>query len=395
MTNRVLLHELGVRRDREEWIVGRISTGDFVALPEVGMRALQLLQSGLPIADAQSRLRQETGRTLDIDSFVRGLAEAGLVAAIDGNPVPAVAPPRPTLPWIRPVSVRWTLSPVLHICVAAVIAIGTIILVRQPSLLPNWRAILWSPSGAAVLFTQITVGWLMLLIHELAHLVTARAAGVPGRIAFGTRLQFLVVQTDVSGIWLAPRRVRLTVYLSGIAVDCALCAVCVMLSLLTGPHSVYSIVLLTGIAMLATQAFVFMRTDLYFLLQDLTGCRNMYSDAIAYVRRGLARLMGRPRPGPITEVSRRERRWLTIYGIVLVGGTIACLGVFVTITLPVTATLVVRSVRALTSSHRLAAVVDAAAVLAILTTSQLLWLRAWWRRHGHRFHRRSRSDARL
>nr|WP_199835730.1 MULTISPECIES: hypothetical protein [unclassified Streptomyces] len=37
----------------------------------------------------------------------------------------------------------------------------------------------------------------------------------------GTRLQFLVVQTDISGIELAPRRHRLTAYLAGIATNLA------------------------------------------------------------------------------------------------------------------------------------------------------------------------------
>ncbi|WP_328709548.1 PqqD family protein [Microbispora hainanensis] len=110
MTSRVVLRELGVRPDRGEWIVGRVSTGDFVALPEVGMRVLRLLGDGLPVEDIQTRLRQETGAKLDIDSFVRHLADAGLVAAIDGRPVPAPDPPRPTFPWLRPGSVRWTLN---------------------------------------------------------------------------------------------------------------------------------------------------------------------------------------------------------------------------------------------------------------------------------------------
>ncbi|GAA0414148.1 hypothetical protein GCM10009530_78360 [Microbispora corallina] len=387
-----MLHELGVRMDRGEWIVGRVSTGDFVALPDVGMRALRLLQDGLPTGETQRRLRQETGCKLDIDSFVRQLADAGLVAAVDGRPVPTPDPPRPTFPRLRPESVRWTLHPALHVCVVALIAVGVILLVRQPALLPDWRALLWSPSGAAVLFTRIAIGWLMLFIHEMAHLVTARAAGVPGRVTFGTRLQFLAVQTDVSAIWLAPRRVRLTVYLSGMAVDIALCAICVILSVLTGPHPAYSIALLTGMVVLATQACVFMRTDLYFVLQDLTGCRNMYGDVIAYARHGLTRLLGRRRPGPIPQVSRRERRWLVVYAMVLVGGTIACLGVFATITLPVTVTLVVRSAQTLISPSGPSETLDAVVVLTILATTQILWLRAWWRRHGRRLRRRT-GDA--
>jgi hypothetical protein len=45
-------------------------------------------------------------------------------------------------------------------------------------------------------------------VHELAHLAAARSLGVPARIGLSTRLFYLVAQTDVSGIWAAPRRAR-------------------------------------------------------------------------------------------------------------------------------------------------------------------------------------------
>ncbi len=45
------------------------------------------------------------------------------------------------------------------------------------------------------------IGWVLIALHELGHLATARAAGAPARISLGTRLQFLVAQTDVSGVW--------------------------------------------------------------------------------------------------------------------------------------------------------------------------------------------------
>ncbi|MEV4621416.1 hypothetical protein AB0J74_22245 [Asanoa sp. NPDC049573] len=43
------------------------------------------------------------------------------------------------------------------------------------------------------------------------------------------------------------------------------------------------------------QFLLFMRTDLYFVLQDLTGSRNLYGDGGAYVRWWAP---GRERPTP-------------------------------------------------------------------------------------------------
>jgi len=42
--NQVSLHPLGIRRDGDEWIVGRVATGDFVSVPFEGLRAIELLR---------------------------------------------------------------------------------------------------------------------------------------------------------------------------------------------------------------------------------------------------------------------------------------------------------------------------------------------------------------
>ena len=90
-----------------------------------------------------------------------------------------------------------------------------------------------------------------------------------------------------------------------------------------------SLVALTSLGMLATQFLVFMRTDVYFLLQDLSGCRNMYGDASAYARHLALRLLRRPSPDPLTVL---ERRALRTYAVLLVAGTAACLGVAFAVT---------------------------------------------------------------
>lgn len=64
-------------------------------------------------------------------------------------------------------------------------------------------------------------------------------------------------------------------------------------------HRAALIVTTTVAITLTIQAMAFMRTDIYFLIQDLTGCRTLYADATAHARHQAARAagphLGRPR----------------------------------------------------------------------------------------------------
>ncbi|MEU6424815.1 hypothetical protein ABZ860_02880 [Microbispora sp. NPDC046973] len=387
----VRLRDLAFRQDGAQWIVGRPDGDAFVAVPYEGMRAIRLLSAGATVEETERRLRAETGADLDVRGFVRALGELGFLEE-PGGPAAAPAAP-PTFPWLRPGHVRWTLHPLLHLLVAGLIAAGIATAVMRRETLPGWRDLLWSERGTLVLASQIAVGWALIFLHEMAHLATARAAGVPGRIRLGTRLQFLAVQTEVSGVWLAARRVRLTVYLAGMATDAAACSAALLLTAAFGRHPGLSLVALTSLGMLATQFLVFMRTDVYFLLQDLTGCRNMYGDASAYARHLVLRLLRRPSPDPLAGLPRRERRALRAYALLLVAGTAACLGVAFAVTVPATMTLLCRAVGALAVPAGPLAELDAVAVLLSAVAFQVLWARAWWRRHGPRVRRALRRGA--
>ncbi|WP_282701814.1 hypothetical protein [Streptomyces sp. CC219B] len=384
---RVLLHDLAVRRDRDEWIVGRMATRTFVALPQTGARAVELLGEGRSVARTEQTLREETGEEFEIADFVRDLTALGFVARIGDRPVPDAEPPRASLPWLRPRHVRFALHPVLPLLVGALLTAAVVALFHRPDLLPGYRDMLWSPHGSLVLAGGAAAGWTLLLAHELAHLVTARAVGVPARMSLGTRLQFLVMQTDISGIELAPRRHRLTAYLAGIALNLSVASCLVLVLALTDPgptaHRLLAAALLLTLLPVPFQFMVFTRTDLYFVLQDLTGCRNLYGDGLAYARH-LFRRVTRPRRtagagDPSAGLPPHERRAVRLYSVVLVAGTAACLTFMAAVTLPLDIALLVRAARSLGPDHSLTANADAAAVLIALGGVNALWLRTWWR----------------
>ncbi|MFE0673952.1 hypothetical protein [Streptomyces sp. NPDC058867] len=386
-STRVELHELAVRRDRDEWIVGRAATRTFVALPATGARAVELLGQGRSVAATERELRAETGEEFGIAEFVGDLTALGFVARIGERPVPEAEPPRASLPRLRPHHVRWSLHPALPVLVLLLLASAVAVLIRRPELVPHYRDLLWSPHGSLVLVGGAAAGWVLLLAHELAHLVTARATGVPGRMRLGTRLQFLVMQTDISGIELAPRRHRLTAYLSGIALNLTV-ASCLVLALAvtdTGStaHRLLAAALLLALLPLPFQCLLFTRTDLYFVLQDLTGCRDLYGDGLAHARYVFRRTVRWPRPARTADPSLRlpphERRAVRVYSTVLVTGTAACLAFMAAVTLPADLVLLVRAARGLGPEHGLAGNADAVAVLVVLGGINVLWLVTWLR----------------
>jgi hypothetical protein len=246
-----------------------------------------------------------------------------------------------------------------------------------------------------VLATQVVIGWTLILVHEAAHLITARAAGVPGHVGFGTRLQFLVAQTNVTGIWAAPRRHRIAVYTAGMRADLAIGALALLAStrLAPGgvPHRLALVVAVLAATGLAVQLLIFMRTDVYFIVQDLTRSRNLYGDSAAYTRYLGRRLVPRGRAAletsPLDGLEARERRVVKGYTTLLVTGTGVCLGYAAIVLVPFGIGLLHGAVVAVASA-RPEAVLDGLVVLTVQGALLTIWSRAWWARHGHRLRRR-------
>lgn len=379
--SRIRLRALNQRRESDGWVIGRPETGDFIAVPDVAHRVIALLDAGRTIDEVTAALRAETGTRFAVADFVARLDELGFIACVDDVArADSVARRRPSLPWLRPRHVSWLLhrfAPVVPGCFAAA---AVAMLVLHPALAPGFRALVWNRHAGLVLVVNAAIGWLLICLHELAHLATARAAGAPSRITLSTRLQFLVAQTDVSGVWAAPRRSRVTVYLAGMAADLCVAGTCLLILGLAGPHGVVRSLLavaVTEIALgLASQLMIFMRTDLYFLLQDLTRCANLYADGAQYLLYMGRKLFTRTAAADPSGGRRAIRR----YGVLLLAGTAVCLGAEFAVSLPALIVLVVRAGAEIGLTP--AATADGCVAITILLAWQVLWARRWWRRHG-------------
>ncbi|HEY3906413.1 MAG TPA: hypothetical protein VGM14_21060 [Streptosporangiaceae bacterium] len=405
--SRITLHDLVIRAEAGDWIVGRTVTGQFVELPQLGVTAIGLLSQDRPLGAVQDELAGDPDETVEVVEFVEQLAELGFVRAIDGIEVEESAIDsqdqlEPSLPWIRPGHVRWLFSaPALAGCAAVTVA-AIVALALRPRLLPGYSDLFISRSPTTVVVADTVITLILMGLHELAHLIAARSAGVPARISWGTRLFDLVAQTAMPGVWAVSIRLRMRCYLAGIALDLALTSA-LILAEATGNLSSLAehvvrctiVLLVIGVAM---QFQVFMRTDVYFVLADLLRTRNLHDDACGYlltrgtaILRWLRRDRAKAVPGIELETTDgREYRLVRYYAWLMIAGAAVSVAALAAFIAPAGVTLVARSwselAAGLARSDYLR-VADASAAILILVGSWVFFLvvflrsrSQWWRR---------------
>ena len=379
----IAFFDLSMRPDGEDVIVGRVETGDFVALPAVGADVITQLRDGRSVIEVERRFAEQDVE-LDVADFVNQLVELGFVRSVDGAPN-ALAPTvrNPSLARLQAHHVRWLFTRLayalyLGIGIGAVVALAMTSRVR-----PHYDDMFFSASTSVVLAGSTLLFLVIVAFHETAHLVAARASGVPARISLGTRLYSLVVQTDVSGVWSASRRERLRTYLAGMGLDLVLASLLILLRSVRAVDDTFDRILAAAVVLIivgiAGQFQLYMRTDMYFVVADLLHARNLFEDATVYLVGRLRSLFRSRKEGdyedPLSPLSPRERRVVRFYAWFMILGTACALAVFAVYLLPALIVLFIHAIHHLVTGigdRDVGWALDGGATLLIEGGTQLL-----------------------
>jgi putative peptide zinc metalloprotease protein len=353
---RLTLHDLAVRPDGDEVIVGRAEVGDFVALPAIGGEILDLVGKGSSIAEVHAHLLEAKGVDVDVGEFVEALLELGFVRAVDGRPVGEPLPdgePARRERLSPQAAARMFSWPVKLVGAAASVA-TVVTWCRRPGLLPHTHDIVWASSTTVVLVTMTLLMVAVVALHESAHLAAARSYGVPAQIRLSTRLTDLVLQTRATGLWAFGRRERLRFYLAGMAADVILLSAMVLVRAYTGLPAPADRFLaasaLVVVLQLVWQLALYTRTDLYLVLMDAMRCPNLFGDAMGYLRYKSpltrARAAG-DRADPLAALPERERPLVRRYAWFAAGGSVLSVGAAFLFGMPALVSLIVHTGREL------------------------------------------------
>jgi putative peptide zinc metalloprotease protein len=337
---------LAQRREGENVTIGDLSRQVFLSIPADGMDILNPLAAGKTVREAVQLYEQTHGEVPDVEDFLAALADEGFVApwsddAFADTPAPA---PRASMSWLSTSVARRLLGPqVLGAC-ALLIGAGLVLVAGDPSLVPGPGVLVFRHDLAALGASMVAVTLLGVMLHEIAHLVAARAAGVPARIGLGHRLWIVVAETDMTGIWMASKRRRYLAFLAGPIVDAATAAV--LLGVLWADQRGWIglspfLLQATGATLLGYllrilwQCFVFVRTDFYYVLATAFDCSRLLDDTTDLLRNRMARLRGSAPVVDQSAIPPAELRAVRAFAVVWLVGRGLAFASLILITLPV------------------------------------------------------------
>jgi putative peptide zinc metalloprotease protein len=349
-STRLMMCELTVVPDGDEFIAGDPWRGQFVAMPEIGVRAIEQIAAGRTLGEVYEFVRSHTGEPLDVFEFADTLIELGFVCSVDG--APTGASPHQMRDggrvgvWVaraaRPLFSRyaWVLYGSLLAGCAAVLAF-------EPRYRPRPSDLFFlRGEPAESVAVVMAISFLLLGAHELSHWTAAQVEGIRARVTVSRRLYFFVLETDLTSVLALPRRRRFSPLLAGMAFDIvtlaaltgALLSCSAVWSRPTVVMRLISALIATRVAVLIFQSLVFLRTDLYAVLVAGTGCRNLTRVSQLLLGRR-ARSLSEAEAGELAAADPRDLRVASWYQWIWLGGMAASGWFLVAYSLPWTATV--------------------------------------------------------
>jgi len=338
------------RPDGDHVILGDVDRQVFVAVPAEGLDILVALAAGHTVGQAARIYEDKYHETADIEDFLEALEQEGFIggaSAVDAGDIPEVrqAHWRWRFEWLSPkVAQRLVSWPVLAAC-GLLVAVGVALVADDPTVLPKaGNALLFPHHFAALTWAWILLANLGLLAHELGHVVAARAAGSRAGLGISNQLWMIVAQTDMSAIWLSPRRQRYVAFAIGMIVD-AVSAVFLIAFVWSahrgwiGPPE-WAVLLATAVivaplARIIWQFCFFLRTDVYYMIATALSCKNLMTDTDDYLRNLWARARRAPHRVDQSGIPPKEMRVIRWYSVLWFFGRLVSIVTYAFLILPV------------------------------------------------------------
>lgn len=387
------------QRDGAETVVGLPGGGVFLALPHEAVEVLDWLSAGQTCGEVRKRFLDLYGEDLDLGAFLTDLESRGFVQAATAAPGEARPGTEPApgsgskshhFTFIPARAARALFHPLSGGFAFALFVAAVVALVLEPRLMPGWRNLAFEEHVLRTALALLILDLLGAFLHEMGHLLAARAQGVGARLGIGHRLWVLVAETDITGVWALPPRSRYLPFLAGPLVDVLSASVLVLL-LFAGERGLLSIgdttvrilaaLVFIYCLRLVWQCYFFVRTDFYYVIATAFRCKNLMGDTETYLANLMRCLLRRDGTRDQSHIPRREMRVIRGYALVWLAGRAVALWILITVALPLSlhyVRLVVAEIhRGLTvgTLDVAASVLLTAASLILFGTGLWLWIR--------------------
>jgi hypothetical protein len=346
---RLHFHTLTLLDEGDEVVVGRADIDSWAVMPADGAALLGRLRDGEPPGEAACWYSHTFGEDIDIDDFVESLktmnfvrdAEAAASEPSAGHgSLPA--PPNERVRWQRLGAAVFSKPAFAVYLVVLTCAVAVVLL--DPELAPRRQHVFFSHSLLVCELSLLVLSFPLVFLHELAHVLAGRRLGLRTRVRVSYRLYFLVFETVMNGLVSVPRARRYLPMLAGMLTDLLVACCCTVTAWFLRAHlhvtgwlpGMLLALSFTTLLRIAWQAYIFLRTDIFYLVTTVLGCVDLQTTTRQYLANALYRLLGRSdllhEPTGWHPRDRYVARW---YAPLVVLGYGAATAVLVFVTLPI------------------------------------------------------------
>jgi putative peptide zinc metalloprotease protein len=338
--------------DGEDVLIGNPENGTFLVVPREAVDVLDCLAAGQSLQQASEFYREKYGDPLDIDDFLGIMEAKGFVAAAEtlgnGQSAPVAGRQSPPLRYhfsdfpqpVARVLYGW---PSMLFCLVLTLCAGAG-LIFDKSLVPRPADFIFPQYRVISFFVFLSLAMGSIFLHELSHVVAARALGVNSRLGIGHRMWFVVAEADLTGLWAVSKKQRYLPLLAGMITDIVSAAVLILLLLARDSSwihlPIFAVRICKALVMsywirIVWQFYVFVRTDIYFVITNYFECRNLLGDTEDFLRHLASRVIHSGRLIDQSHIPAAERRVIRAYSVLWLGGRLLALYVLFAVTIPV------------------------------------------------------------
>lgn len=310
---------IDIHKDKKHYIVEDKLTGEFFEMPEICIEAINMMNQGLPLGEIETTLLGKFAKDeVDLVDFANQLFEMELIDQIDGNKIEKkqISKEPSGMLWVSPKLGRFFFNKFTVLLYSVILVLNIVIFFVNPSLFPHRDDIFVFDIMVVNIIFWMAFSFLFVLFHEFGHVLAIRAHNLPTKMEIGHRMFFVVLLTDMSSIWRLPSKDRNILFLAGLYFDSILLFLAIISQLLFPNSSEFII----GLMHLATfdivlrmifQCCIYMKTDLYYVFENVSGCYNLMENAKQTIRKRFSFLKSKQQMDEVIFLG--EKRTVSFY----------------------------------------------------------------------------------
>jgi putative peptide zinc metalloprotease protein len=328
-----------IREEKKHYIVEDINSGEYYEMPKICIDAITLINNRESLGSIEHRLKEKyPNEEVDLIAFAEQLIELQLIAEIDGVKVTLLKKKKEQLgfQWISPKLGKFFFNKMTLFFYISLFILNIVLLVSHPSLFPHYKDIFIFNYMVLNILSWLVVTFCTVLIHEFGHILAMRANNLTTRLEVGHRLILVVLETDMSSVWKLPSKNRNVLYLAGLCFDMVILFFALVSQVIFTNGSgiflsIMSLVVLDTFIRLVYQCCIYMKTDLYYVFENVTGCYNLMENAQQMIKRWFPFLKSQKTEEVVFE---GERRMIFTYSIFYFIGVVLTLSLYVVFYVP-------------------------------------------------------------